>query len=642
VQALSAAPYHAMFLGRVPPSPGLADSTLLVRRERFVGAGMREDLTVANVASRPAQCTLTIRLDCDLADLFEVKAHRNRPVPDIQVRVHDIDLHVGSASRRRGVHIRTDGALVGNDCLTFEVAVPARASWHATIDIAPTVDGVEVVPLFGSPAPPEQAGPVRQLRAWQQLVPTVRTGQQGLAAALLRCREDLGALRLFDPARPDAPPSVAAGAPWFMTLFGRDSLIASWMALPLDSSLAVGTLQWLARLQGKTVDWDTEEEPGRIMHEIRFGTRGTPVDRSGVYYGSVDATPLFVMLLGELRRWGLHSDAVQALLPAADEALSWIGHYGDIDGDGFIEYQRKTDEGIANQGWKDSFDGVNFADGTIARPPIALAEVQGYVYAAYLARSEFAQAAGQDRAAATWADRAARLKSAFNDRFWLPDRGYFAVGLDADKRPIDALASNMGHCLWTGIVDDDKAAAVAARLMSPEMFSGFGVRTLASSMAAYNPMSYHNGSVWPHDSALCAAGLMRYGFVEAAQRVALGLLAATSGFGGRLPELFCGFDRAEYPAPVAYPTSCTPQAWAAATPIHLLRTLLRFDPSVPAGKLYIAPALPEEFGALRVRGLRVASARITLDVEGGRVTATNLPPGLDFVALPASGPSAGR
>jgi glycogen debranching enzyme len=636
VQALSAAPYHAMFLGRVP-SPGLADSTLLVRRERFVGAGMREDITVVNVASRPAHCTLRINLECDLADLFEVKAHRNRPVSDILIECEPGDLHASSASRRRGVHIWADGAVVGSDHIGFEAIVPAKGKWRASIEVAPTMDGVVVRPLFLSSAPPDQAGPVRQLRAWYQVLPRVQTGQQSLAAALLRCRDDLGALRLFDPDRPGAPPSVAAGAPWFMTLFGRDSLIASWMALPLDSSLAVGTLQWLARLQGKAVDHDTEEEPGRIMHEIRFGTLRTPVDRSGVYYGSVDATPLFVMLLGELQRWGLHAEAVRALLPAADDALRWIDRYGDLDGDGFVEYQRKSEKGIANQGWKDSFDGVNFADGTMARAPVALAEVQGYVYAAYLARSELARAAGEDALAARWAARAVRLKSAFNERFWLADREYVAVGLDADKRPIDALASNMGHCLWTGILDDDKAAAVAGRLMSPEMFSGFGVRTLASSMAAYNPMSYHNGSVWPHDNALCAAGLMRYGFVDAAQRIARGLLAATNGFGGRLPELFCGFDRAEYPAPVAYPTACTPQAWAAATPVHLLRTLLRFDPSVPTGKLHIAPALPEEFGALHIRGLRVGHGRITLDVDADRVTASNLPPGLRLVDAPAHG-----
>jgi glycogen debranching enzyme len=301
------------------------------------------------------------------------------------------------------------------------------------------------------------------------------------------------------------------------------------------------------------------------------------------------------------------------------------------DRDGFVEYQRKTDRGIANQGWKDSFDGINFADGTLARPPIALAEVQAYVYAAYLARADLAREADDEPAERAWTARAAGLKAAFNDRFWLADRGYFAVGLDADKRPIDSLASNMGHCLWTGIVDDDKAAAVAERLMSPEMYSGFGVRTLASSMAAYNPMSYHNGSVWPHDGAICAAGLMRYGFVEAAQRICLDTLAAATSFGARLPELFCGFDRREYPAPVPYPTSCSPQAWAAAAPIHLLRTLLRFDPSVPDGTLRVAPALPAGFGPLRVTGLQLAGSALTIEVADGRVDVTGLPPGLDLV-----------
>jgi glycogen debranching enzyme len=260
--------------------------------------------------------------------------------------------------------------------------------------------------------------------------------------------------------------------------------------------------------------------------------------------------------------------------------------------------------------------------------------VQAYVYAAYVARSHFAHEAGDEPAAGAWAARAARLKADFNEAFWLAEEGYFAVGLDADKRPIDALASNMGHCLWAGIVAEDKAAAVAQRLMSAEMFSGFGVRTLASSMGAYNPMSYHNGSVWPHDSAICAAGLMRYGFVEPAQRIALGLLAAATSFGGRLPELFCGLDRAEYPAPVGYPTSCSPQAWAAAAPIDLLRTLLRFDPSVPDGRLHIAPALPDDFGALRVTGVPFAGSRIDVEVRRGRVKVTGLPPGIDLVTQP--------
>jgi glycogen debranching enzyme len=633
-QVLSAAPYHAMFLGRVRPRPGQADSTLLVRRERYVGAGIREDLAVVNLGGEATSCTLTIATGCDVADLFEVKSDRIRPAHDVRAEANGGELRFVSHSRQRGVRIAAENAVFAPGLLTFHVIVPARGTWWTTIEAAPIVDGAEVTPLFAAQAPLEHARPVQQLRAWQQRVPTVRTRQESLGLALARCREDLGALRLFDPEYPDDPPSVAAGAPWFMTLFGRDSLLASWMALPLDQSLALGTLRRLARLQGRQTNPLTEEEPGRIAHELRSGTPVSPAHQEGVYYGSVDATPLFVMLLGELRRWGLHPEAVTELLPAADRALAWIIEHGDIDGDGFVEYRRKTDRGIANQGWKDSFDAINFADGTLARPPIALAEVQAYVYAAYVARSHFAHEAGDEPAAEAWAAKAARLKADFNERFWLPDKGYFAMGLDADKRPIDSLASNLGHCLWAGIVAEDKAAAVAERLMSPEMFTGFGIRTLASSMAAYNPMSYHNGSVWPHDSAICAAGLMRYGFVDATQRIALGLLSAATNLGGRLPELFCGLDRAEYPAPVAYPTSCSPQAWAAATPVHLLRTLLRLDPSVPEGRLRIAPVLPEGFGSLRVTGLPLGGARLTIEVRRGRVKVTGLPPGIELVTEP--------
>ena len=259
------------------------------------------------------------------------------------------------------------------------------------------------------------------------------------------------------------------------------------------------------------------------------------------------------MLLGELRRWGRHGQLTQDLLPHADRALEWMQRYGDADGDGFIEYSRKTPAGLVYQGWKDSWDGINFADGTIAEPPIALAEVQGYAYAAYRARAAFAREAGDAPGARHWQARAARLKRAFNQAFWLPDKGWYAVALDRGKRPVDALTSNIGHCLWTGIADADKAAAVADHLLSEEMFSGWGIRTLAASMTAYNPMSYHNGSVWPHDNALCAAGLMRYGFTGHAQRVAEAIFGTAAHFGYRLPELFCGFPRGDHLAPHPLP-----------------------------------------------------------------------------------------
>ena len=320
------------------------------------------------------------------------------------------------------------------------------------------------------------------------------------------------------------------------------------------------------------------------------------------------------MLLGELQRWGGDVATIDGLLPHADRALDWIEQYGDADGDGFVEYERKTASGLVNQGWKDSWDGINFADGRIAEAPLALAEIQAYCYAAYRARAHFADHAGDNAARRHWTDKALHLKHRFNETFWLPDRNWFAVGLDRDKTPIDALTSNIGHCLWTGIVDADKAAAVADHLLSAEMFTGWGIRTLASSMAGFNPMSYHNGSVWPHDNALCASGLMRYGFVEHAQKVVTGLLDAATHFGHRLPELFCGFTRDEFPEPVPYPTSCSPQAWAAATPFLLLRSLLRFDPELPRGQVLCAPEVPDRYLPLRVSGLRVSDLDIGIDV----------------------------
>jgi len=326
-------------------------------------------------------------------------------------------------------------------------------------------------------------------------------------------------------------------------------------------------------------------------------------------------------------------------LPHADRALAWIDEFGDRDGDGFVEYERATPNGLANQGWKDSFDGVNFADGAIAAPPIALCEVQGYVYLAFRARAEIARGLGDAATASRCEARAVTLKARFNDRFWLADRGYFALGLDREKRPIDALTSNLGHCLWTGIVDDDKAADVAARLSGTEMFTGWGLRTLASSMGAYNPVSYHNGSVWPHDSAIAAAGLMRYGFSAEAHAITLGLLRVAEAFGGRLPELLCGFDRDDFHLPVRYPTSCSPQAWASATPFWLLRTtLLRLDPAVPDGVLWLAPCIPDEIGPLSIDNVPLAGERLTIDVNRGDGRVRGLGAGMRVVEATRPGP----
>ena len=641
---ISPFPFCATFAGRSRPRPGHAESTVLVTRTRYVGDGLREDIAVHNFSDEPTGLRIGLLVESDLADIFDVKANRIRQWGKRSVEAAGDGLTVLSRlrERTRGLRVSASGAIAGPGELCFEVVVPAREAWRNTITVRPLIDGHEVTPIFPPDQPVDDTGPARRQHDWEHASPLVSTGHPGLARALRRSRADLGSLRIFDTDQPDRLPAVAAGAPWFMTVFGRDSLLTSLMALPLDASLALGTLRVLADLQGEHVDAITEEEPGKIIHELRHGldSGSLPAGSRGAYFGSVDATPLFVMLVGELARWRQDDEEIGWLLPHVDRALRWIERFGDPDGDLFVEYRRKTDRGLVNQGWKDSFDGINFADGTLAQAPIALAEVQGYVYAAYLARAHLAQFTGDTASRQHYADRAAALKQAFNEAFWLPDKGWYAVGLDRHKKPIDALASNMGHCLLTGIADADKAAAVADRLMSPQMFSGWGIRTLATSMGAYNPMSYHNGSVWPHDNALIATGLMRYGYVEQAQRIAMALLDTADAFHGRLPELFCGFDRAEYPQPLPYPTSCSPQAWAAATPVQLLRTLLRFDPCIPCGRVRFAPALPAELGELSIDRFSLAGQELSIHVADGRADVRGLPDGLQVIHDPEPLPAA--
>jgi glycogen debranching enzyme len=623
--------YRARFIARTPPRRGLADSTLLVQRTRYVGDGMREDILLRNVGAEAAGVLVTIAVDVDFADLFEVKEGRASARPGVEAEVGADTLTYRCAthgSSRSTTVVATGEPVISPGQLTYRAVVPARAEWSVCVAVRAAIDGRQLPPLYHCGKRVEETVPAQRLREWRLTSPSIVTPDTGLATTLRTSSRDLGALQIHDPDHPQRR-VVAAGAPWFMALFGRDSLLTSWMALPLDQQLALGTLQTLARFQGEKEDPLTEEQPGKILHEVRLGREAALALGGGrAYYGSADATPLFVALLGELHRWGIPTADILALLPAADRALAWVDEYGDLDGDGFVEYRRATDHGLANQGWKDSFDGINDAAGRLGTPPIALSEVQAYVYAAFRARAAIANAVGDADTAVKLEDRAATLKTAFNERFWLPEREWYAVALDRDKRPLDALASNMGHCLWCGIVDDDKAPAVAAHLVDTPLWSGFGVRTLATTMGAYNPISYHNGSVWPHDSAIAAAGLMRYGFVAEAQQVALGLFDAARMRGGRLPELFCGLDRTEFPAPVPYPTSCSPQAWAAAAPILLMRSLLRFEPDLPAGRVGFDPALPERMRPLRVEHLPLADARLVLDVppEGRRIE--GLPPGV--------------
>jgi glycogen debranching enzyme len=627
--------YEATFVGRAKWPDGRFDSPLVVRQDRHIGPGLQDDITLENYSAESVDCEIELLVDADQADLFDVKGGRLSTETTVTRSVRDGELVVEAVrdGQRRGSAVRAAGAEVTTDALRFRATIPARGKWSTSVIVVPLINGVAPKEPFTEAGLPRHREGVQRHRAWEETVPRISMADRNIEATLLRSQTDLGSLRIFDAEHPDRA-AVAAGAPWFMALFGRDSLLSSYMSLLVDSTLAVGTLQTLAAIQGTKVDDDSEEEPGRIPHEVRLGVTAGMALGGTAYYGTADATPLFVTLLGELSRWGLSDDIIESLLPHADRALEWIEKYGDRDGDGFVEYMRPNPHGLLNQGWKDSWDGINFADGRMAEPPTALCEVQGYVYAAYLSRALLARSAGDTETELHWATRAASLKKAFNEKFWLPDKGYFAVALDKDKNPVDACTSNMGHCLMVGIVDEDKAPSVVERLMSPEMFTGWGIRTLASDMGAYNPVSYHNGSVWPHDSALVATGLMRYGFVAEAKRLARGIFDAAAHFDGQLPELFCGFDRSEFYGPVPYPTACSPQAWAAAAPIQLARILLRFDPDFTRGVVHLAPILAEDKGDFRAENVRLGHARITISANRTEGSIEGLPAGLKLLKEP--------
>jgi glycogen debranching enzyme len=409
--------------------------------------------------------------------------------------------------------------------------------------------------------------------------------------------------------------------PWFMTVFGRDTAITSLQTLLLGPELASGALDVLAHLQATEDDPSIDAEPGKIVHEVRNGRAAE--SWFARYYGSLDSTPLFLVLLAETFRWTDDTALVTRLRGSALRALEWIDRYGDADGDGFLEYQRRTERGLANQSWKDSGDSQRFHDGRLAEPPIAPVEVQGYVYDAKRGLAEIARQAWRDPALADRLDRDAdTLRDRFNEEFWVDERGgFYALALDAEKRKVDSRCSNMGHLLWSGIVPEERVAAVADQLLAESLWSGWGIRTMAADEAAYNPLSYHNGTVWPHDSALAAWGLARHGHVEAARRVARSLIEAAGHFQWSLPEVFAGFARAETPFPIAYPTAARPQAWAAGTPILLLRVLLGIEPDRPRQRLIttVQDEVPSWLDGLRLEAVRAFGRAWTVAVERGTV-----------------------
>jgi glycogen debranching enzyme len=593
---------RAAFVLRTRPQGGQADSRLMVIRRRTVEGALVEAVELRSYGREPVHVEVSLDIDVDFADIFAVKQGRTEGTgADIEIDGDELTFsrpgerpHHGAVTR---VWVKAPHAKVTKHQVRWDVDLSTGKSWTGHLRVRPD-RGKQT----------RERALMRRREQWRQRTPTLRTDDEALQITFDRSLRDLQTLRLFGQ-DPDGLPVVAAGAPWFMTLFGRDSLLTAYMTLLIDHELALGVLQTLARHQGTATDADSEEQPGRILHEVRYGW-------SSIYYGTADATPLFVVLLGECLRWGLPWELLELLLPHADRALEWVEHFGDRDGDGYVEYERMTPHGLRNQGWKDSADAIVFADGRRAEPPIALCEVQGYVYAAFRARAALARRAGDHDRADALDVRAQALAEHFNQDFWMPDRRCYALALDRDKNKVDAVASNMGHCLWTGIATPEHARDVARHLISPELFSGWGIRTLSTSMAAFNPMSYQRGSVWPHDTAISVAGLVRYGLGDEAAKIGLALLEAAREQGGRLPELFTGLARDELSQPVAYPTACSPQAWASAAPLLVLRSLLRLDVDVPAGRLAVDPIPLKGVDELVLDGVPIGTGRLQVTGDG--------------------------
>jgi glycogen debranching enzyme len=581
------------------------NATLSVIRQRSMGNGFREELSILNHAEQPAELTVRMEADCDFADLFEVK-DRLPKKGSYTKRVEDGQLLLayqrGSFSRATTIS-SSQPAAVDEDGLTFEIQVAPHDTWKTTLDVSIALIGNSEEDS-GATMAWEARRPRSSMRTnlerWREAAPRLKCDWEPLHRTYSRSLDDLAALR-FSPLSAGRHALPAAGLPWFMTLFGRDSILTSLQALPFTSELAATTLRELGLRQGTRLDDFRDEDPGRILHEMRYGEMTAFEERPhSPYYGSADATPLYVVLLDEYERWTGDTKLVRELEPVARRALNWIDEYADLQGNGYIAYQRRIEEtGLENQCWKDSPESISYHDGTLPGFPRATCELQGYAYDAKVRAARLARFFWHDPAFAdTLTQQAADLKRRFNRDFWVKDGEFFAVALDADGRQVDSLTSNNGHLLWSGIVDKSKAKAVVRHLMGERLFSGWGVRTLAVGEGRYNPIGYHLGTIWPFDNSFIAWGLRRYGFKDEAARVAAGILEAAQYFDGRLPEAFGGYPRDTTKYPVQYPTACSPQAWSTGAPLLLLRTLLGLEPV--ADYLVVDPALPLTLGRLEL------------------------------------------
>ncbi len=582
------------------------DAKRSVIRQRALADGFREELTVLNHDENPAELTVRIEVECDFADLFEVRdalARKRR----YTTRVEDGRLSFGyerETLRRRTTISTSQPARIDERGLTFTVRIDPHGSWTTQLLVAVALvlspGQQDIGPMSTVDRAGTRQGMLDNVEQWVAHAPRLECDWEPLRATYRRSLVDLAALR-FSPNVAGPSNLPAAGLPWFMTTFGRDSILTSLQALPFTPELAATTLRVLGEWQGVRVDDFRDEDPGRIMHEMRYGELTAFEERPhSPYYGNADATPLFVVLLDEYERWTGDADLVCEFEREARAALRWIDEYADLQGNGYIAYERRNKEtGLENQCWKDSWDSISYRNGVLPGFPRATCELQGYAYDAKVRGARLARELWNDPAYADRLEReAAELKRRFNRDFWVDDGQYYALALDADGAQVDALSSNIGHLLWSGIVDPGRADSVVGHLLGPRLFSGWGVRTLADGEARYNPIGYHVGTIWPFDNSFIAWGLRRYGYKAEAARIAAGILDAADFFDGRLPEAFAGYERALTMYPVRYPTACSPQAWSTGAPLLFLRTMLGLDPI--GEHLVVDPALPIGIGRIEL------------------------------------------
>ncbi|KKI93162.1 amylo-alpha-1,6-glucosidase [Bacillus sp. SA1-12] len=588
-----------------------------IKRERFIYDGVfYETIKVKNYFPKAVTFDVSIHLDVDFTDMFIVRGFQTGIVGKRQGQTADdqsLTYHyIGADDINRGTKIKWDrpAQMVREDgSIQFNFTLAHSEEETVTFMIQPQIGNEEKQRILSVE---DALNKLKQsYKQWEEKTVKVTTDYQPLQRLIDRGMADLNVL-LTDLGYGQFP---VAGLPWFGVPFGRDSLIAALQMIAFNPEIAKGTLLTMASKQGTSVDPWRDEQPGKIMHEIRFGelanTNQIPFTP---YYGTIDATPLFLILLTEYVKWTGDFELVKDLEQNIEAALTWIDQYGDRDGDLFIEYHQESSKGIANQGWKDSGDSVVHRNGEYAKTPIALSEVQGYVYQAKTGLADLYEAVDQIEKAETLRDQAKALQEKFEAAFWMEDVSYYAIALDEHKQQVGTITSNPGHLLMSGILSSERVEAVAKELLSPAMFSGYGIRTMAEEEAGYNPMSYHDGSIWPHDNSLIVLGLSKAGKQAEANRVIQGLIDASSYFEyDRLPELFCGYSKGQG-KPVKYPVACSPQAWAAGTPLLFVQTILGIFPDAAKKEIHLYPQLLPAMNELTVKDMAVGNGRVSLRV----------------------------